>query len=171
MKKLQLILLLAVGIVIASCGGDDDSADPELTTANIAGTYNLTFIESTYVESIILDAGTVVTTTETVGDTFGDSNIVLSANGTYTTNFQYRITETTMSTIEGSEATVDTEIINESDSGTYSISEENQTITFDGSANDVTRFDGEDLRLEFSSNDTFDDGTETFNTEIRFVRQ
>ena len=171
MNKLKFILLFALSVVVLSCSDDDDSSGPELTTANITGTYNLTFFEATTVESEIINAGTVVTTIETEGDTFGESNIVFNSDGTFVTNFQYRITETTSSTIEDSETTVETEIITESNTGTYSVNEEDQTITFNGEIGDVTRFNDEELRIESTFNGELANGTFTDETEIRFERQ
>lgn len=174
MKNLKFILLFAISIAMLSCGDDDDgSSSSDLTIDNIAGTYNLTFLESTFVEVEQINAGgTATTTTEEVGDTFQDSNIVLNSNGTYTTDFQYRVVITTTSTQDDAETTEETEILTESDSGTYTIDEENETITFDNeSIANITRFNGEDLRLEF--NDVFveNDFTETITTELRFERQ
>jgi len=161
MKNLKFILLFTVSIAMLSCGNDDDSSGPDLTAANITGTYNLTFLEFTDVVTRVLDVGTIVTTTEGVADTFDDSNIVFNANGTFTVEFQYRITTTRTTTIDGEET-----------SGTYSINEEDETITFDNeSIADITRFNGDELRIEF--NDTFieDNITEVITEEFRFERQ
>ncbi len=174
MKKLKFILLFALSIAMLSCGSDDDggSSGPELTAADLAGTYNLTFLESTTeIEETLSTGSTVTTTIEEVGDTFDDSNVVFSSNGTFTSDFQYRITITTTSTIENFETTEETEIESGSSSGTFSASEANETITIDGSIFDVTRFTNSELRLEL--NETFIDGniTETFTQELRFTRQ
>jgi len=174
MKKLKFILLFALSIAMLSCGDDDDggSNEPELTAAELAGTYNLTFLESTTeIEETLSTGSTVTTTIEEVGDTFDDSNVVFNSNGTFTTDFQYRITRTTTSTIEDFETTEETEIESGSSSGAFSVNEANETVTIAGSIYDIIRFTNSELRIELNETSVENDITETFTEELRFERQ
>ncbi len=172
MKKITLFLVMAISVMTISCSNDDDSSEPAgptLTPALLAGTYNLNFYESEEVIQEEVTGGTATTTISEVGDTFGTSNIVFDANGTYTVNFQYRVTRTTQ--LESNDPVEETEIITNSDTGNYSVNDTNQTITIDGETGDVTLFNDSQLRLLFESTDVEADGTSTFTSELRFARQ
>jgi hypothetical protein len=171
MKNLKFILILAISVMAISCGNDDDGtpAGPTLTPALLEGTYTLTFFESQEVIEEEVTGGTATTTITAEGDTFGSSNIVFNANGIYTTNFQYRVTTSTQ--LENNEPTVTTEITSISDTGSYSVNDDDQTITIDGGTGDVTLFNDSQLRLEFMEVDVEDGRTSTFNSELRFARE
>jgi len=172
MKKLNLILLLAISIMVMSCGSDDDSSSLELTNASISGTYNLTFFEATEVIENSLPAGTVTTTIVSEGDTFGSSNVVFNANGTVVSNLQFRIIETT--TFENDAPTEDIFLNNpdnDTDTFTYSVDDAGRTLTLDGDIFDVTLFNDNELRIEFFETEVDGDETITFSQEIRFTRQ
>lgn len=172
MKKITLFLVMAISVMTISCSNDDDSSEPAgptLTPALLAGTYNLNFYESEEVIQEEVTGGTATTTISEVGDTFGSSNIVFDTNGTYTVNFQYRVTRTTQ--LENNDPVEETEIITNSDTGNYSVNDTNQTITIDGETGDVTLFNDSQLRLLFESTDVEADDTSTFTSELRFARQ
>jgi hypothetical protein len=170
MKKITLFLVMAISVMTISCSNDDDSSEPAgptLTPALLAGTYNLNFYESEEVIQEEVTGGTATTTISEVGDTFGTSNIVFDANGTYTVNFQYRVTRTTQ--LESNDPVEETEIITNSDTGNYSVNDTNQTLTIDGETGDVTLFNDSQLRLLFESTDVETDGTSTFTSVELFL--
>ena len=170
MKNLKFILILAISVMAISCGNDDDGgpAEPTLTPALLEGTYNLNFSVSEEVIEEVVTGGTATTTITKVGDTFGSSNIVFNANGTFTRNYQYRVETTTQ--FDDNETT-SSQIITESNGGSYSVNDDDQTITIDGGTGDVTVFSSSQLRLEFMEVDVDGNRTTTTNTELRFERQ
>ena len=170
MKTFKLILVLAISIMAFSCGSDDDNtpAGPTLTNELLAGTYNLNFFNTTDVVVTTVPGGTVTTTITEVGDTFGGSNVTFNANGPFTSSFQFRITETT--TLQGNDPVVETYIISDSNSGSYTVNDANQTITIDGELNDVTLFNATDLRLQYNENGVDGDESYTYTEELRFTR-
>jgi len=171
-KTIYFTALLMVGLLtLNSCGDDDDSSGLELTPTELAGTYFLTLAESTTITEQVFDAGIVTSTIETTGDTFDQSNYTFSTDGTYTQDWRYRVTQTSSATIEDQETEESIFITTINDSGTYSTSDVNSTITIDGNIYDVTRFNNSELRLEL--NETFTDAitTQTFNEVLHFNRQ
>ena len=180
MKNLKFILLFAMSIAMLSCSSDDDdSSDPALTPANLAGTYDFTFFEKTTVIVEQLNASEVTTTIKEVGENFQDSNITFNADGTYSLDYEYSLVTTTTSSIEGSETIVEEETIIQSRTGTYTAVDTDQLFTFDEDlpgrdepTNIVTLFDGNELRLEFPTfNAILSDGSFTADTESRFIRR
>lgn len=172
MKKITLLLVMAISVMTISCSNDDDSsepAEPTLTPALLAGTYNLNFYESEEVIQEEVSGGTVTSTITEVGSTFGSSNLVFDANGTYTLNFQYVLTTTRQ--VENNDPIVDEEIITISDSGTYVANDTEQTISFGEEPIDVTLFNENELRLSSTSTDVEDNATSNYMLDIRFSRQ
>lgn len=171
MKNLKLILILAISILAISCGDDDEPtpAGPSLTPELLEGTYDLNFFEATIVIDEEVTGGTARTTVDIVADTFGDSNIIFNSNETFTLDFQYRTTTTTM--FQDDEPTVETEIVSFTDSGSYTVDDATQTITIDGDMGDVVVFSNGQLRLEFEDVEVDGDTTITSNQELRFTRQ
>lgn len=172
MKKITLFLVMAISVMTISCSNDDDSSEPAgptLTPALLAGTYNLNFYESEEVIQEEVTGGTATTTITEVGDTFGSSNIVFNANGTYTFNFQYRVVRTTQ--FENNDPVEETEIISDSDSGAYTVNDDDQTIIIDGAGGDVLLLNDNELRLSFEYSET--EGNDSFvsTSELRFSRQ
>lgn len=187
MKNLRLILILAISIVALSCGNDDDGneptvAEPTLTAALLEGTYTLNFYEGTEVTITNVTGGTVTTTTNRVGDTFGNSRIIFDANGTFNIILQYRIEETI--TLENNDPVENEFIVTASVSGTYIVNDDEQTLTLNdvindednadltllNSLNQVTLFNEDTLRIESQEMESSGDENTTFNLELRFSR-
>jgi len=167
MKKIQFILLFTLSIIILSCSNDDNASNnPELTIANISGTYNLIAFES--IESITtsLISGDTTRTTESVGDNFTeDSNIMLNLDGTFTEFFDFSTISTTTIDQEDDTSEVNINFDSNSDSGTYSVNEGNQTITLNGSVYNVLFFSNNELIIGFSDID------EISNNEILMITE
>ena len=103
-----------------------------MSNDNIAGTYNInSFNIETNVTSVTDVAGVevpfTVDTSTSEGDTF-QVIFVLNANGSYTASGQYRVVSVVIPAV-GSQFT-NTEIIDFTDSGSYSLNTVNNTITF-----------------------------------------
>lgn len=186
MKNLKLILVLVISIVALSCGNDDDGnnpAEPTLTPALLAGTYNLNFFNGTEVTLTEVSGGIVTTTTRRIGDTFGNSRIIFDANGTFTTVLQYRIEETI--TLEDNTPEENEFIVTASTSGSYTVNDGEQTLTLNSAINDndnpsltlvnnlneVTLLNNSALRIESEEMESSGDESTTFTLELRFSRQ
>lgn len=170
MKILKSILILTLfSVALTSCSSDDDGGSSfELTAANFAGNYSLNFYEDTEIETRTINGGTIVTTIESVGDTFTNSVLTLNADGTYVDKSSYRITETT--TLTGNPTTTETFIVSETTTGTYTLDTVNKTVTFDGDIFNITRFRETELRLTISDTEIFNDIVTETEEEYRFTR-
>lgn len=131
MKLFKLLAILFISVSIVSCGGDD-SPSFDLSTANLAGTYDLTAFESESVTQITASGSTIELGRETgFGDSFDDAELIFSGNR-FTFTGDYRIVS---ETIKNGETTEDTDIINLDDNGTFSLDLTDKEITFNGGEN------------------------------------
>ena len=166
--QLWLVVLL---MVFTACDNDDDNSNSvELTIENLAGTYNITFLENSTENTQIASNGeeVVIETQDCIGDTFTNVQFTFNIDGTATFSGSFR--EVCLTTINGN-VTEDSEIVDLEDMGPFSVNSTNNTIIFNGLSADVTLFNGTDLQLEIIDIDTFEDETETFTSEIRMVRE
>ncbi|WP_299110827.1 hypothetical protein [uncultured Winogradskyella sp.] len=174
MKLLKSFLLIIILVSFSACSSDDDgggSNSVELTIENLVGTYEVTFLRGSSETSVTAtDGSTVVTETEErEGDTFTNAIFVFNANGTYTTSGNFR--ETSTVTITGQSPETESEIVSIDDSGTYSVNTESRTIIFDSDEiNDVTRFNGTELRIVENYIDSFESFNEVGIVEIRMTK-
>lgn len=169
MKILRFFLFTAALLTITACS-DDDAPLLELTNANVAGTYEVVFLElnatvTTQLNGTTVEAGTI----EAVGDTFTNAIFTFNADGTYMSSGSYRVT-TTINPSQGA-TTTDSEIESFDDQGTYSVNDVNRTITLDGETASVTLFNTNNLRIVGEDVEVEDGNTITSTSEIRFVRQ
>ena len=113
MKIFKLFFFAAVLLMMTACGNDDDGgpSQTELNIANLAGTYNITFLEGSSELSVTTGSGnTIVAETETYsGDTFTNAILVLNAAGTYSISGSY--VETYTVTVTGESPVTDEEIV------------------------------------------------------------
>ncbi|MFD1062203.1 hypothetical protein ACFQ1Q_03015 [Winogradskyella litorisediminis] len=169
MKSIKILILAVLALTLNSCG-DDDSPGVELTSENLAGTYDITFLRSSYEETVTASNGTTFVSESgtTVGDTFTDAIWQFNTNGTYSVSGSYRVTETTTS---NGQTETDTYIDFLDDSGSFILNNMDRTIVADGLFYDVTVFDGTNLYLTFEETDTFGNEVEVSRGEIRLVKQ
>jgi hypothetical protein len=159
MKFLKLFLFTALIVSITACSSDDDDGPVpvELTNGNLAGTYNITFLEGSSQSSVVTESGT-------------NAIIVFSAAGTYTVSGNYR--ETLTVTVTGQSPQTEQEIVTLDTSSTYSTNNTNRTITFDDdTVNNVTLFDGTNLHFSQSYTETFESSTVVGEVRVRLVKQ
>lgn len=134
MKNLKFILLVCISSILLNCG-DSNSGIPAFTlsNANIAGTYIISSIEGEENDTATTNSGAVVTvfTSTITADSFDDMSFTLNSNGTYEASGEYRIV--IKETPNGGATTTDTEIIVFDTTGTYSINNATNTITFNPS--------------------------------------
>ncbi|WP_299671598.1 hypothetical protein [uncultured Polaribacter sp.] len=151
MKNIKFILFLCISITLLSCGDNDDSPEFTLTTANIAGNYEISSIEVEEKETATGSSGASVdiSTTIEVGDSFDDVSFVMNANGTFTATGKFRSVETLTTVNGGTSAPVSSIIVFDS-AGSYTINSSENTITFDETSGDF--IDGEFKVVTFTEN-------------------
>lgn len=131
MKIFKFILTLCITASIVSCS-NSSSLEPTITlsNANIAGTYDISKLIvnstiSTTTNGVTFDVGTI----NVVGDSF-QVDLVMNANGTFTSSGAYRII--TKTNLISGDQFEDIEIVTLDGSGNYTINTTNSTITFSG---------------------------------------
>ncbi|MGC1472915.1 MAG: hypothetical protein WA775_10010 [Psychroserpens sp.] len=173
MKIFKLFFVAAVLLTMTACGNDDDggSSEIELTNATLAGTYDITFLEGSSQTSLTSSTGTtVVSSTETYsGSVFSDAVLRLNASGTYSVAGDYVLTSIVTETGMDSETVED--IVTLNDSGSFTVNNEERTISFDGEVSDILLFDGTNLRLGSTFIEVEGNETETSEEELRLVKQ
>ena len=129
MKKISFILFICISAILMSCGDDNSDDRLLLTNANIAGSYRIGSFNQVINESATSSSGANVniSTTTNVGDIYNLA-LIMNQNGTFTAKGQYTIDFTVKP--NGSAQETGSSIININDSGTFSISSLNNTITF-----------------------------------------
>jgi hypothetical protein len=135
MKFLKFILVLLITVSMTNCS--DDAGEPTITLSNdnIAGTYSIGKLDiEAKATTVTSGIKVTISNASTVGDTF-QVDLTFTANGSYTASGQYR----TVSTITpiGSSSITNEAIIVLDDSGTYQISNTNNTITFTSSTDNI----------------------------------
>ncbi|MDC8002540.1 hypothetical protein POV27_00625 [Aureisphaera galaxeae] len=139
----KLLLLLTLALTVVSCKKDDDGGDDTflLNRENLAATY----IMNSYIENVdetyVINGVPIDSNTNTVGDTF-QGTTTFDADGNFTIDVQYRITETI--TVAGEAPLINTAIIIENYSGTYTLNATAETITLNY------------VRDGFNESDTYD---------------
>ncbi|GAB5398513.1 MAG: hypothetical protein Aureis2KO_00980 [Aureisphaera sp.] len=124
----KLLFIFTIVLAVTSCKKDDDGGDDTflLNSENLAGTY----VMNSYIENIdetyVINGVPIDSNTNIVGDTF-QGTTTFDADGNFTIDVQYRITETI--TVAGETPLIDTEIIIENYSGTYTLNATAETIT------------------------------------------
>ena len=181
MKFFKFILVLLIAVSITGCS-NNDSNEPlfVLSNDNISGTYNInSFNIETNVTSVTDVAGVevpfTVATSTSEGDTF-QVIFVLNANGSYTASGQYRVVSVVIPAV-GSQFT-NTEIIDFTDSGSYSLNTVNNTITFTSVQGDflngeleVVTFNETSFSLSQEEEEVVDKVTTEIKANISFIRQ
>lgn len=173
MKTLKFLLLVATIFTMSACSSDDDGggapAQTELTTANIAGTYAITYYAGRSETSATAQGSTVVIQTEEYsGDTFTNAIATFNADGTYVLSGDYR--ETYTITVTGQAPVTETEIIPLDDAGTFSVNNTSRTITLDGDVLEVLFFNGTNLNIMGSDSETDQGFTYTDEFEYRLEK-
>lgn len=172
MKIFKLFFLFTLAVTVTSCSSDDDgSAVIELTVANVTGTYDITFFQSSIIETETGPNGTQVMneSSTALGDSFTNAILVLNADGTYESSGSLRITTTT--TTDNGETIMDSETDTLDAEGNFSINTQSNTITLDDEVFNVSDFNGVNMTIRSEQVFTFDDETITSTSEIRLVKQ
>ena len=156
-----------LAIATVSCSSDDDGGYP-YTKNNLTGTYSLVYLQSTKVKTVMVDGFEVVTTTETLGDTF-DATYAFSSDNKVVKDGTYRIVEKVTQNNQTQESSriivMDNEQVN------YSVQESVNKLTIDGVTYDVSQFNATGFRLKRSESfEDSDGGSVEFTEELRFTK-
>ena len=180
MKLLKFIFFLSFIVLFTNCSDDNAYATPFiLSNENIVGTYNIselnieTKVTSTTDVAGVLIPFTVATSTSN-GDIFQFS-FVLNSDGTFSASGQF-VLETEVTPATGDVVT-NQEILNNTNSGTYTLNSENAKITFVSSTGDflegtynILIFNKTTLSLNQEIEELSGAITNEINTSISFIR-
>lgn len=169
MKILKPILLLVILVSFVSCNNDDDNNDYLLNNENLAGTYNVTMLNSREVQTTDVNGVDIITTTTTSGNTF-QLEIVFFDNGNYVVDGLY-VEEYRMD-VQGEVLEEDTEIIDiDFSEGTYATNNTSMELVMDGDTYEVTLFNQNELRVTLEDIWVENGDDFVYTEEIRMVRQ
>jgi hypothetical protein len=180
MKLLKFIFFSSFIVLFNNCSDDNADATPFiLSNENIVGTYNIselnieTKVTSTTDVAGVLIPFTVATSTSN-GDIFQFS-FVLNSDGTFSASGQF-VLETEVTPATGDVVT-NQEILNNINSGTYTLNSENAKITFVSSTGDflegtynILIFNKTTLSLNQEIEELSGAITNEINTSISFIR-
>ena len=180
MKLLKFIFFSSFIVLFTNCSDDNAYATPFiLSNENIVGTYNIselnikTKVTSTTDVSGVSIPFTVATSTIN-GDIFQFS-FVLNSDGTFSASGQF-VLETEVTPATGDVVT-NQEILNNINSGTYTLNSENAKITFVSSTGDflegtynILIFNKTTLSLNQEIEELSGAITNEINTSISFIR-
>ena len=180
MKILKFIFFLSFILLITSCSDDNADTTPFiLSNENIIGTYNISELNiETKVTSTTDVAGVLIPFTVATSISNGDIfqfAFVLNSDGTFSASGQFVIeTEVTPAT---GDVVTNQEILNNINSGTYTLNSENAKITFVSSTGDflegtynILIFNKTTLSLNQEIEELSGAITNEINTSISFIR-
>ena len=181
MKLLKFIFFSSFLLLIISCNDDNADTTPFiLSNENIVGTYNISELNiKTKVTSTTDVAGVpvpfTVATSISNGDIFQFA-FVLNSDGTFSASGQFVIkTEVTPAT---GDVVTNQEILNNTNSGTYTLNSENAKITFVSSIGDflegtynILLFNETTFSLNQEIEQLSGAITNEINTSISFIRE
>lgn len=177
MKLKNYLFIFVATLALVSCKSDDDNNQDTtflLNSTNLAGTYELTFLESIEEETFLVNNVPVESRITTVGDTF-QVDFVVNANGTFSTSGEYRSTETTV--VGQADPVIDTEIILLNETGTYVLNANNETLSLTSTGDNesiqysITTFNENEVRLLYEFSEIVNDLPYSTSTEIHLRRQ
>ena len=181
MKLLKFIFFSSFIMLFTNCSDDNTDATPFiLLNENIVGTYNISELNiKTKATSTTDVAGVLipftVATSISNGDVFQFA-FVLNSDGTFSASGQFVI-ETKVTPVSGDVVT-NQEIVNNTNSGTYTLNSEDAKITFVSSTGDflkgtynILTFNETVLSLNQEIEEVVDTITTEINTSISFIRE
>lgn len=127
MKTIKILLLLFVCTTLTNCSDDNAAPTYPLSYENIAGNYNIQSLSINTETTTLVGVVPITARANGVGDTF-QVDLLLNTDRTYTIKGEHRIVVTT--TVPGVPSTTTEEIIVIDESGSYSINNANNSITF-----------------------------------------
>ena len=168
MKILKNLFALIILVSFASCNSDDDNNQFLLTNANLSGTYEVTLLNTTEIQTTDVNGVDFLTTTTTIGHTF-QLEIVFFDNGNYIIDGLY--VEDYRMDVDGDVQEEDTEIIDiDYVEGVYSTNDSSMELVLDGETYEVTLFNENEIRFTFEEMWVEEGDDFVYTEEIRLVR-
>ena len=170
MKNLKFIVALSLAIVFASCSSDDDNGGDiyEFTKENLTGIYQLKTFSSLDEKYTVIDEDfdPIKTTTTSEGDTF-NLTYDFAENDEVTLNGNFRVEQVKE---QGNNSTDTTYIVNYNEEVlSYSINEEERTLTIDGREYEVKGFESSGFELRHADESVDENGnTKKYSEKMRF---
>lgn len=169
MKLLKPLFLLLMIVSLVSCNSDDDNNQFLLNNSNLAGTYSVSLLNSTELQTTNVNGVDFVTTTTTTGHTF-QLEIVFFENGNYIVDGLY--VEDYHRDVEGEVIEDSTEIIDiDYEEGTYSTNNSSMELVLDGETYEVDLFNENEIRVSLEDIWVEDGDDFVYTEEIRLLRQ
>ncbi len=173
MKNIKVFGFIILSLFIFSCTEEDDdggTTDPNaLTTANLAGTYNVTAFSGTATETDTSGGSTDVVTAVVEGTDFNNCTFVFNSNGTLFTTGTY--TSTITYTEDGMTST-EVEVTEFDLGGSYTLSGNRLILSnSDGASFVIENFSDAGMNLNFAISNTEPGYTYEAEGFITLVRQ
>jgi len=169
MKILKNLFALIIIVSLTGCSSDDDNNVYLLTNANLAGIYEVTFLNSTLVHTGEFDGAEIVSTTTTIGDTF-EVDFRFLEDGNYLVNGLFR-NVTTIVVGENPPQEEAEIVVIDNEAGMYSTNSDTMRLIIDEEISEVTLFNENEIRFTFEEMWIEDEDTYLYNSEIRMIRK
>lgn len=169
MRLIKSLFVLFVAASLVSCSSDDDNNQLELNNANLAGTYAVTLLNSTEVQTTDFNGAEIISTTTTVGHTF-ELEIVFFENGNYVVDGLY--VEEYLVVSNGTVQVEETDIIDiDFEEGIYSTNNSTMELVLDGETYEVDLFNQNEIRVSLEDIWVENGDDFVYTEEIRMIRQ
>ncbi|MDB2385586.1 hypothetical protein N9V96_03865 [Polaribacter sp.] len=173
MKSTQKILLFCITLLLLNCSEKEDMPTILFSKDIVIGTFDIQNIDEEIEATVITsDIEVEVSNTKSTADTF-EVSFILNNDNSYTASGKYRKISTVSPT--GQSSTTSATIIVFSDSGTFSVDENENTITFFATTQEflngtylVADFEEDSFTLQKETVTVDAQITSTSNLEITF---
>ncbi len=170
MKNLKFIAILVLAVVFTSCSSDDDNVNTIFSKENLIGIYQLKSFNSVEEKYTIIDEDfdPIKTTKTSEGDTF-NLTYDFAENNEVTLNGNFIIEQIKE---QGNNSADSTYIVNYNNEVlSYSVNEDDKTLTIDDLEYEVRGFDENGFELRHSKETIDENGnTQTYSEKMRFQR-
>ncbi len=169
MNLLKNLFMLFITALLVSCNSSDDNNVYLFNNANLSGTYEVTYIQSTETQTTNFNGAEIVSVTTNIGDTF-EVDFTFFEDGNYLVNGLYRNVFTVV--VDGDLIQEDSNIVVvDNEEGTYTTNGETLKLILDEEIHNVIHFNENEIRFTFEEMWVENGDTFVLNEEIRMIRQ